>query len=372
MPTPWQRDLEKDAAALVTWLGDKLPNASGLRVSDLREPQSSGFSNDTLLFELEYEEAGPQREELVVRIQPTGFQVFPEYDLSVQFRSMQLLAPTTVPVPRVRWLEEERTDLLGAAFYVMDRVDGRVPTDNPPYHADGWLKNEATPEQRAQIWWGGIDSLAAIHQLDYRKLGFDFLDEPELGDDGLQQGLAYYAKYFEWAARGRELPTAQAAYEWLTKNAPSGEADTLLWGDARIGNIIFQARGTQPVAVIDWEMVTHGSPEQDLAWAIFLDRHHSEGIETPRLEGFPSYEESIARYEELSGHAVQHLHYYQVYAGFRFAVIMTRLAQQMVHYEVMDEATGRNFELNNTVTRLLAKLLELPPPGEGTSGSFDG
>ena len=370
MPTPWQRDLEKDRRALETWLAEKLPLASKLRVSDLREPQSSGFSNDTLLFELEYERDGAQREELVVRIAPTGYQVFPEYDLSVQFRSMALLEPTAIPVPRVRWLEEERDDLLGADFYVMDRVNGRVPTDNPPYHVDGWLKTDATPAERGAIWWSCIDTLAALHRLDYQQLGFDFLDKPELGKDGLQQGLGYYAGYLEWAARGREQPTAEAAFEWLKKNAPQGEPDVLLWGDARIGNMIFESQGTKPLAVLDWEMVTHGSPEQDLAWAIFLDRHHSEGIETPRLEGFPSYEESVARYEELSGHAVRNLHYYQVFAGFRFSVIMARLAQQMVHYEVMDEEAGRNFEVNNTVTRLLAKLLELPPPGETQAGGF--
>jgi len=112
-------------------------------------------------------------------------------------------------------------DLLGSAFYVMDQLDGRVPTDNPPYHADGWLKTEASPDERAQIWWGGIESLAAIHRLDYQKLGFDFVDRPELGDDGLQQGLAYYARYYEWAARGVAHPTAEAAYEWLVKNAPT-------------------------------------------------------------------------------------------------------------------------------------------------------
>lgn len=350
-----------------------MPDASNLRVSDLREPQSSGFSNDTLLFELEYERASAaERESLVVRIQPTGFQVFPEYDLGLQFRTMQLLSKTEVPVPRVRWLEEKDMDLLGASFYVMDRVDGRVPTDNPPYHAGGWLKNEATPEERAEIWWGGIESLAAIHRLDYRALGFDFLDKPELGADGLQQNLAYFTHYLEWAARGRKHPTAEAAFEWLKKNAPSDEPDVLLWGDARIGNIIFESQGTKPVAVLDWEMVTHGSPESDLAWAIFLDRHHSEGIETPRLEGFPSYEQSVERYEELSGHQVRNLHYYQVFAGFRFAVIMMRLAQQMVKYSVMDEEAGRNFELNNTVTRLLAKILELPPPGESAAAGFEG
>ena len=103
----------------------------------------------------------------------------------------------------------------------------------------------------------------------------------------------------------------------------------------------------------------------DLAWQIFLDKHHSVGIETARLEGFPGYEETIRRYEQLSGHRVEHLHYYEVFAGFRFSVIMMRLAQQMVEYEVLDADAGRAFELNNTVTRLLAKLLELPGPGAG-------
>jgi aminoglycoside phosphotransferase (APT) family kinase protein len=121
--------------------------------------------------------------------------------------------------------------------------------------------------------------------------------------------------------------------------------------------------------VIDWEMVTLGSGEEDLAWTIFLDRHHSEGIGTPRLEGFPSYEETVERYQEWSGFDVRNLHYYQVWAGYRFGCVMMRLAQQLHHYEMMDEEASRNFELDNTVTRLLAKLLDAPPPAEYTSAS---
>lgn len=65
----------------------------------------------------------------------------------------------------------------------------------------------------------------------------------------------------------------------------------------------------------------------------------------------------MARYEARSGRRVRHLHYYQVLAGFRFAVIMLRIAQQMVTYGMLDEAGGRNFELDNTVTRLLETVL---------------
>jgi aminoglycoside phosphotransferase (APT) family kinase protein len=360
MPTMWQRDLEADRGRLTAWLQRQLPDATALHIGDLVAPQSSGFSNETLLFDLEYSRGGrPHRDPLVVRIEPMGEKVFPDYDLGLQFRIMQRLAQTDVPVPRVYWIEEADRSVLGGAFYVMAQVKGRVPTDQPPYHAGGWM-TEASPAERAAIWWGGIETLATIHRLDYRALGFGFLEQTALGPTPLDWQIAYYTRYLRWAANGRRLPTAEAAFDWLLRNKPSGEPTVLSWGDARIGNIIFD--GTRPAAVLDWEMVTLGSPEMDLGWSIFLDRHHSEGLGVPRLEGFPSHEDSVARYEELTGHRVRHLHYYQVFAGFRFAVIMTRIAHQMVTYGVMGEAGGRAFEVDNTVTRLLAKLLDLPEP----------
>lgn len=363
MPTPWQRDLEQDRKNLVEWLRGRRPDAEGLSVTDLVAPGASGFSNDTLLFDLEYQEQGrAHREPMVVRIAPRGFQVFPSYDLGLQFRTMELLAPTDVPVPAVHGLEEDPA-VLGAPFYLMGRVEGRVPTDNPPYHIGGWM-TEISPAERARIWWGGIEVLTKIHRLDPIATGFGFLDRPELGETPLDQQLTNYERYLEWAARGRSQPTLEAALAWIHQNRPAAGERRLLWGDARIGNIIFGADG--PAAVLDWEMVTLGEPNEDLGWAIFVDRHHSEGLESPRLEGFPSYEETVERYESLSGHVVRDLHFWQVFAGFRFGVVMSRIAQQMVEYEAMPKEAGLAFELDNTVSRLLAKTLELPPPSEFT------
>jgi len=369
MPTAWQRDLATDGPKFEAWLRRQLPQAQGLRMSPLVQPQSSGFSNETLLFELEWSESGrARREALVVRIQPIGYQVFPEYDLGLQFHTMRKLAPTDVPVPKMWWLESEDTSIFGAPFYVMGQVRGRVPTDNPPYHSGGWMQ-EITPAEREAIWLGGFDCMARIHRLDLDAAGFGSLRRPQLGANGLDQELAYYERYWEWAHQGRRNPVIEAAHEWLVANKPAGEPEGLVWGDARIGNMIFD--GTKPVAVLDWEMVCTGSPEKDVGWAIFLDKHHSEGLGVPRLEGFPSYEDTLAWYGERSGHTVRHAHYYQVYAGYRFGIIMLRLAQQFVHYGLMDAEAGRNFERDNTVTRLTAKLLDLPPPGEiKTPGSY--
>jgi aminoglycoside phosphotransferase (APT) family kinase protein len=367
MPTMWKRDLEADRRRLAEWIGGVLPDARDVVVSELVAPQSSGFSNDTLLFELCYSQDGEARaDKLVVRIAPIGFKIFPEYDLGLQYRTMKLLAPTDIPVPRVYWLEEEDDTVLGAPFYVMGQVAGRVPPDNPPYHMEGWLK-EAAPEERRGIWRAGFEAMAKIHRLDYAALGFSFLEKPHLGAAPIDWELAYYRDYLNWAGRGLEHPIVEAALEWISKNKPNDEPTVLVWGDARIGNIIFD--GVRPAAVLDWEMVTLGSPEMDVGWSIFLDRHHSEGIDTPRLEGFDSYDETLARYEQLSGFEIRNPHFYEIFCGFRFSIIMMRIAQQLVHYELIDEAAGREFELNNTVTRLLAKMLEIPPPGE-SSGSF--
>ncbi len=356
MPTP-QRDLEETGRALLEWFATRLPDAEDIRMSELTGPSNTGFSNDTLLFDLEWQEAGtPRREGLVVRIEPTGFQIFPEYDVGRQLRVMQLLAGTEVPVPRMFWLEEE-TAILGAPFFCMERIEGRIPSDNPPYHTGGWI-TEISPSDRARLWWDGLDVLTRIHRLDWRGAGFDFLEEPGLTGSPTEHQLRYYRRFLTWAARGRPQPTTEAALEWLEKHCPQREPVALSWGDSRLGNMIF--REGRCVAVLDWEMVTLGNPEMDLGWWLFLDDHHSKGCSAPRLDGFPSHEESVATYEARTGLTVRHLEYFKVFAAFRFSVIMIRVGQQLVEAGLLP--SDSHFETDNTVTRMLASMLDLPPP----------
>lgn len=330
-----------------------MPNASGVTIHDLVPPQSTGFSNDTLLFEASWDEAGQSRREgMVARIRPTGYAVFPTYDLAQQYRVMEILgAKTAVPVPKVFWLEEDES-FLGAPFYVMQRIAGRIPPDNPPYHVGGWVL-DVTPEERRALWLDGLSVLAEIHKLDWQSLGLGFLSQPEFGPPGLGQQLAYYESYLAWARRGKPHPLAERAFEWLKRNRPSETALGLCWGDSRIGNMIFDEGRCR--AVLDWEMATLGDPEQDLAWWLFLDRHHSEGLSSPRLDGFPSVEETVARYEEAVQRPVRNLAYYEIFAAFRFAAIMMRVAQMMIEYEVMP--ADSDMETNNLVTMLLERSL---------------
>lgn len=359
MPAPRGRDFEATRQQLAEWLHGKLPRATELVVSELSGPAATGFSNDTLLFDLESVEDGRREHRaLVARIEPTGFGVFPVYDLTLQYRVMAALRRTDVPVPQMFWFESDKS-LLGAPFYVMERVDGRIPTDNPPYHGGGWI-TEIAPEERTSIWNSGVDTLAAIHRCDAAKLGIDFLDAPPPGVDTVAWQLDYWKRYADWVTEGRKFPTLDAGWQWLQANRPPpSQRRDLCWGDSRIGNMIF--RDGRCVAVLDWEMASLGPGEMDLGWFLFMDRHHCEGIEVPRLPGFPDRAASIARWEAGVGRKAEHVAFWEAFCAWRFSVVMARIGDQIASFGMLPPDS--DFATNNTASRLLAKTLHLPPPG---------
>ncbi|MFG2002224.1 phosphotransferase family protein [Spirillospora sp. NPDC048911] len=359
MPVPDQRDPELTRAILTRWLNRHLP---GVRIPMIETPKTSGFSSETLLFDASWTEGGDagegtdggaeRHEPFVVRVAPVHYQIFPEPRFEEQYRLMRILDERTgVPVPPIRWYEPS-AEPLGAPFFVMGRIDGDVPTDMPPYHQDGWVTH-VPPEERAAMWWSPLEILAELHTLDVAALDLGFLDQPAWGATGLDQRLNYYEHYLHWAYEGPQ-ETALRALEWLRANqVDEPDPPAVLWGDARIGNIIFQ-KG-EPRAVLDWETAMLGAPEEDLAWYMFLDRHHSEGIGVPRLAGFPSYADTVARYEALLGRPMRHLDYYEILSGFKFSVIMARIGQAMIDFGWIEP--GNTFPHDNNCTQLLARIL---------------
>ena len=122
---------------------------------------------------------------------------------------MARLAGTSVPVPTVRWLERDPATL-GGAFYVMDAVDGEVPSEVPSYHVYGWV-HDAPPERRTRIWWHGVETMARVHALDWRALGLGFLGEPSSPRDAIDRQLAYWDRYLALVRdEGPPQPTLDA------------------------------------------------------------------------------------------------------------------------------------------------------------------
>mgnify|MGYP000741515764 CR=1 FL=1 len=333
------QDLEGTRQRLAAWLGPKLPRGTDrLDISELQIPQGAGHSNATLLFDAHWQENGAARSGgFVARVRPAGRGVFPEYDMQLQYRCMEILGTrSAVPVPRMLWFESDAS-VLGQPFYVMEKLDGIVPSDNPPYAIAGWVA-EASADDQAALWRRSIALLARIHELDWRALGFAFLDRPEYGPTGFAQQLAYYREYLAWATGGAPAPELIDTLAWLEANRPAGDRIVLNWGDARISNMMY--RDFAPIAVLDWEMACLGPPEADVAWFLFMNDFLTTAIGLPGVAGFPDAAATAEEYAQHATRPLRDLHYFSVWAAFRFAVIMAAIETLMVENGIDSPGIG--------------------------------
>ena len=258
-----------------------------------------------------------------------------------------------VPIPKMLWFEGDPA-WFGSPFWIMERVDGQVPSDSPPYATAGWL-HDSSPAQQARVWWSGIEAMAAVHRVDWRTAGLDFLADPARGATGLEQQVQYYAESLDWAEDEGPHPGARAALARLRAEMPPPppQGDALVWGDSRLSNQIYSDH--RVVAVLDWEMVALGDPRIDLGWWLFCDEVLSTGSGVPRLPGFPTRDATAARWTELTGRAADDLHYFLIFAGLRFTVVMLRLGTLLPAMGVTSARFGYDNPISQALDRLLAE-----------------
>lgn len=354
-------DLSEAQSRITKWLEGRLPAASNVSLTNL-ERSGAGLSNETFLFDATWEEGGKKVSHgMVLRCPPQSYPIFPEYDLSRQFRVMEILKKAGIPVPTVMWLEED-AKVLGSPFYVMNKLRGIVPPEYPPYHSFGMYFN-ATPEQRAKMWWASLENMARVNTLEWERLGFSFLGVPGTGTDPVDRRIEYLDNYLNWAKEGPDdsQPILEASIKWLNKNRYEPAQVALCWGDPRLPNTMYDEASLDLVAILDWEMAYLGDPESDLAWFLLLDWQHSDGYGIPRCEGSPSREETIARYEELTGYKISHLMFNEVLGAVEFGIIMMKIFKNFKKMGIV--VPGEATEHNNVCTQRLAALLDLPAPG---------
>lgn len=363
-----QQDSQGIALSLGNWLTSKWPQHTDLEVLNI-QPPIQGFSNETWLLDVAWTEAGQRQvRPAVLRLQPADIALFPSYDLSLQYRCMAALAGTDVPVPELMGYcgASEPGNPFGRAFYVMQRMQGRCPTENPPYHTGGWLHD--LPAQRQQsLWMSGVEMMARVNRLDWQSLGLDFLDVASSAGSPLDRQLQEGREFLNWAESLAEpYPFLQAALTWLEAHRPRHEPVGLCWGDPKLGNCLFDPDTDQCIGVLDWESAHLGNPVDDLAWWIVLDRSLCEGYGMPRLPTLPSKAETVAHWERHSGLSAQALPYYEVFCAFKFAVIMARIGCLFMARGLVPE--GFRMDLHNGgsgVLRLIASEQGLPFAGVG-------
>lgn len=329
-PRTSTRDPEELARRLTAWLATRLP---GAKATGVRVPESNGMSSETLLFDIEHPQPPLRACALRVAADPAAYTIFPVYDLPRQHRTMRLVAEhTDLPVPRVLWLEEDPGPL-GAPFFVMERIEGRVPPDVMPYTYEGNWLHAASDAERAHLEEASIRLIAHLH--DQAPAGqAEFLSLPGEGSP-LRRHVDAQRAYYAWVVDG--LPRSaliESAFERLDEWWPGDEGETVLnWGDARIGNVIYD--GFEPAAVLDWEMAALAPREVDLGWMVYLHRFFQDLTVSFGQDGLPGFlrrdriEESYAR---LTGHTPRSMDFHTLYAALRHAIVMLRVAYRQVHF----------------------------------------
>ena len=330
----------RDAAAtgkqIAAWMQSRLPEGADPEVLDVNAPESNGMSSETLLFDAVWTEDGERRHHaLVARVAPddNDVPVFPSYDFETQFNVMRLVAEqSAVPVPRVLWLELD-SGPIGSPFFVMERVEGRVPPDNMPYPMGSWLLDADPSDQRA-LQDASVRALAGIHAIDVSGLDVAFLELDAPGDTPLRRHIANQRLYYDWMRHGVEYPVIEEAFTWLDEHWPDDEGDTVIsWGDSRVGNMMYD--GFEPVAVLDWEMAALGTRGIDLGWMVFLHEFFQDicrMLEMPGMPDFMQLDDVAEVYADAAGRPAADLEFYGVYAALRHAIVMARVNQRAVHF----------------------------------------
>jgi len=333
------RDVSTLPAVMSQWLSTLSPGGATPEVTVESGVDATGMSSETIILTARWEEDGrPIEQKLVARVAPTAedVQVFPSYRLDHQFEVIRQVGDLTdIPVPRVRWIENTG-DVLGKPFFLMDYVDGVVPPDMMPYtFGNNWFA-DASAEQQRELQDATVGVLAKLHSIPDAEKAFPFLSESREGT-ALQRHFNWVKSWYDFAVPdiGRS-PLLERTFEWLQEHWPEEVAarePVLLWGDARVGNVLY--RDFTPVAVLDWEMVTLGPRELDVAWMIFAHMVFQELAGLATLPGLPEVmrEDDVrATYQRLTGVELDDLHWFYVYSGVMWACVFMRTGARRVHF----------------------------------------
>ncbi|MBA2764659.1 MAG: phosphotransferase family protein [Thermoleophilaceae bacterium] len=243
------------------------------------------------------------------------------HDVLREARLLSAVGDAAVRTPAVLCTCADES-LIGVPFYVMEKVEGIVITEQIPNQLD-------SPDQRALIAEELIDALVEVHAVDWRACGLEGFGK---ATGYLERQLRRFNGLWEHN-KTRELAPVQEVADWLATNRPEQPEATIVHGDFRLGNTMFGlGLPARLVAIFDWELATIGDPLADLGYLTItwsepgdeetMGTMFSQLGGVTRGEGFPDRDGLIALYAERSGRSVSDLRWYQALALWKAAVFM--------------------------------------------------
>ena len=292
-----------------------------------------GQSNPTFLL-------GTPAGEFVMRAKPGPVaKLLPSaHAIEREFRVMRALEAQGFPVPRTLLLCEDE-GVIGRAFYLMERVEGRIFWD-PALPG-------MTPDERAAIFDAMNATLAALHLIDVERAG---LADYGRAGNYFERQIGRWSKQYR-ASETEPIEAMNRLIDWLPAHIPPGEETAVVHGDFRLDNLIFHPTEARVLAVIDWELSTLGHPLADIsyhcmAWHIPPGGFRGiAGLELAAL-GIPDEKTYLARYCERTGRSeVGDWNFYLAYNLFRIAAILQGVYKRATEGMAASESAlqaGRN------------------------------
>ena len=324
-----------DVPRLAEWLARELPGSG--RIGDI-DLIAGGRSNLTYGITLD----GGRR--IVLRRPPLGHVLPTAHDMGREYRVLTALGDgTAVPVPRtLAFCDDE--DVIGARFYLMDYVEGRVLRTRED-------AEEITSEQARGLSEALAGALAEIHTVDVKAVGLEDFGRPS---GYMERQLKRWGKQWDGSQEAiratgttRDLPEYDRLVARLAERMPADAPARLVHGDFRLDNALARLEPSPEIAaVVDWEMSTLGDPLSDLGltlvyWAEADDADRLPvGATITSAPGFFTRREFTDRYAALTGFDLGDLDFYVAFACFKLAVIL-----EGIHARYLQNATvGEGFD----------------------------
>lgn len=332
---------ELDLARLEPFLREHLPQADGpLSI----EQFPAGHSNLTYLVRL-------GTHEYVLRRPPFGSKVKTAHDMGREFRVLKHLHAYYAPAPEPLCHTDD-LDIIGAPFYVMQRIPGVILRRDPPPGLD------ITPEIARRLGESFIDNLANLHAVDYAAIGLADLGKPE---GYIERQVSGWIKRYG-GSQTDEIAEVDRVASWLTENLPEQGSASLIHNDYKLDNVLLDTHDITKIAgVLDWEMSTIGEPLSDLATTV---SYWIEEGDTPELQlirwgptsvpGSLTRQQLVDRYAERTGRDTSNIVYYFVLALFKTAVI----AQQIYYRYHQGLTKDARFAFFIEATKILVRAAD--------------
>jgi aminoglycoside phosphotransferase (APT) family kinase protein len=322
---------------------------------------TGGVSKIQMGFTLEWNDParGPRKERLVIRMDPT--ESMNQTSRLREFELLKAFAPT-VPVPEVYWLDPDgRWFPEPALIYAF--CEG---VTKPRTTATGKVSGLGTvfgPRLRELLAPQFMRHLAAIHTFDVEGKTFESLDRPEIGTTQSALWQLNRSRRVWEEDRGEDYPLMDVAANWLERNLPKLDRASIVHGDFRSGNFLFDEATGKINAWLDWERAHIGDRHRDLAWTTQLTMgHYSEDGKTYYVCGLIPLAEFYDRYEEATGLKVDHdrLAYYTILNCYTILVSVVASAYRVARLgkSHQDVLLARVKGLAPVVSKQLSDLLK--------------